>query len=182
MHASRVGFILLLIAGCASSSAAQDIAGSFDQLRVLVKPGDTITVTDGAGQEVKGTISALSSSSLEVLVAGQRRALLPTDVQTIRQRRPDPLANGAKWGFGIGAGLGLLAGLAVDGEGETSAAIIPVVTLVYAGIGAGIGVGIDAMISSDQVIYSRSAPSSTEPRLLPLLTRARKGIVLSIGF
>ena len=62
---------LLLVAVTASTAAAQELAGSFDQLRVLVKPGDTIRVTDGAGQEARGTIAALTSTSLELLVAGE---------------------------------------------------------------------------------------------------------------
>ena len=96
---------LLLVAVTASPAAAQELAGSFDQLRVLVKPGDTIRVTDDAGQEARGTIAALTSTSLELLVAGNRRNFLESDVRTIRHRCSDPLGNGAKWGFGIRASL-----------------------------------------------------------------------------
>jgi hypothetical protein len=141
---------------------AQELAGSFDQLRVLVKPGDTVRVTDSTGQEARGTIATLSSTSLELLVEGNRRSFLETDVQTIRQRRSDPLGNGAKWGFGIGAALGLFGGLALASEYDNAAAAVPLMALFYGGLGAGIGVGIDAMISSDQVIFSRTTATSAQ--------------------
>jgi hypothetical protein len=91
---------LPLIALTASPAAAQELAGSFDQLRVLLKPGDTIRVTDGAGQEARGTIAALTSTSPELLVGGNRRNFLESDVRTIRHRRSDPLGNGA-WPFSM---------------------------------------------------------------------------------
>ena len=173
---------LLLVAVLASPAAAQELAGSFDQLRVLVKPGDTIRVTDDAGQEARGTIAALTSTSLELLVAGSRRNFLESDVRTIRHRRSDPLGNGAKWGFGIGAALGLLGGLAVASEYEDAAAAVPLVALLYGGLGAGIGVGIDAMISSDQVIFSKTTTTSAQVTPWSVPTRGRIGIRASLAF
>lgn len=174
--------VLLLAAASAPTAAAQELAGSFDQLRVLVKPGDTIRVTDGAGQEARGRIATLTSTSLELLVAGNRRNFLESDVRTIRHRRSDPLANGAKWGFGIGAALGLLGGLAVAAEYEDSAAAVPLVALFYGGLGAGIGVGIDAMISSEQVIFSKTTTTSTQATLWSVTPRRRMGLRVSLVF
>jgi hypothetical protein len=188
MHVKRVGYVTMIVLvlplGLATA-AAQEVAGSFDQLRVLVKPGDRITVTDDSGREMTGTIADLSSSSLGLLVGRERRDLPAGQVDTIRQRRSDTLANGAKWGFGIGAGLGLLGGLAVASEyedGDGGAAVVVAATLVYGGLGAGIGVGVDALISSSQVIYARRAASSSRVSVAPLLTRRRQGVVLSLGF
>ena len=102
----------LLLLG-ADRVAAQEIAGTFDQLRVLVTQGDTITVTNDAGSDIAGTIADLSPSSLALLVDGRRHDLQASDINTIQQRRSDSLANGAKWGFGIGAALGLVAAVTV---------------------------------------------------------------------
>jgi hypothetical protein len=176
------GCVLLLAGLTASPARAQELAGSFDQLRVLVKPGDTVTVTDSTGQEARGTIAALSSNALELLVAGNRRNLLENDVRTIRQRRGDPLGNGAKWGFGIGAALGLIGGIAAVAEYDDSAAVVPVLALLYGGLGAGIGVGIDAMISSDRVIYSRTTTTSAEVTQSSGPDRRRIGIRASLAF
>jgi hypothetical protein len=59
---------ILLFAGTATAADAQEIAGSFDQLRVLVKPGDTVTLTDSTGNETRGKILTLSSTSLALSV------------------------------------------------------------------------------------------------------------------
>lgn len=174
--------VFLLLTAAASMVEAQELAGSFEQLRVLVKVGDTVSVTDGTGQEIRGTIAELSSSSLALLVGGNRRTLSENDIRMMRQRRSDSLANGAKWGFGIGAGLGLLGGLAIAAEYDDSAALVPLVALLYGGLGTGIGVGVDAMISGTQVIYSRPAASSARLTLSPLLARDRRGVLVSLGF
>jgi hypothetical protein len=175
---------LLLLALATPTVDAQELAGSLNQLRVLVKPGDTVTITDASGREIRGTIAELSSASLELLVEGSRRPFLESDIKMIRQRRPDSLSNGAKWGFGIGAGLGLIATASVDeleGTGEKAAWIV-LGTLVYGGIGAGVGVGLDAMISSDQVIYSQATGSASHVALRPLFTRGRIGLQASLAF
>lgn len=184
-HFSRVMIVLVLVHAGGSVGYAQEVAGSFDQLRVLVKPGDKVTVTDDAGRETTGRIAELSSSSLALIADGERRDLQATQVNTIRQRRSDSLANGAKWGFGIGAGLGLLGGLAIateydeDGDGEETAFVVAA-TLVYGAMGAGAGVGIDALISSNQIIYARR--TSARFSVKPLLTRQRQGAVVVLGF
>jgi hypothetical protein len=149
-----VCFGLLLILPAAGN--AQELAGSFEQLRVLVKQGDTVRVTDAAGEEVRGTVTDLSPSSLALRVGGTRRTFLETDITAIHQRRNDSLANGAKWGFIVGAALGVLGGVAIAREYESGGggAFIPILGVVYGSIGAGAGAGIDAMNRSEQVIFA----------------------------
>lgn len=57
----RTVALLILIA---SSAQAQELAGNFDQLRVLAKPGETLTVTDSAGQRIREKLKFLSPSSM----------------------------------------------------------------------------------------------------------------------
>jgi hypothetical protein len=149
-----VWLVIVLMCGTADA-AAQEIAGTFDQLRVLVKPGDRLRITDNAGGEIAGALSELRSSSLTVTVGGRPRDIDASAINTIRQRRSDPLGNGARWGFGIGAALGLLGGIAVAAGDGSSGAVIPIAALAYGALGAGAGVGIDGMISGEQVIYAR---------------------------
>jgi hypothetical protein len=54
---------VLLVIGISVESSAQQ-ATSFDQLQLLVKPGDNIYVTDTAGNTTKGRISELSASTI----------------------------------------------------------------------------------------------------------------------
>jgi len=158
---SRLACFGLLLALPAAGDA-QELAGSFNQLRVLVKTGDTVRVTNGAGDEVRGTITDLSSSSLNLKVGGTPRTFLETDITAIHQRRNDSLANGAKWGFIVGASLGVLGGIAIAREYESGGggAFIPILGLVYGSIGAGAGAGIDAMHPSEQVIFAWRAKAS----------------------
>lgn len=86
----------LCIPAIASTAEAQGIADS-EQLRLLVKPGDTVSVTDTARREVTGKMTVLSSSSLAMVVNGTRLELTEREVATIRQRRSDSLGNGAIW-------------------------------------------------------------------------------------
>lgn len=152
---SRALFVGLLLTLPVPGVEAQELAGSFDQLRVLVKAGDTVRVTDRTGDEVRGRLTDVSSSSLMLRVNGARRTFLEGDVAAIHQRRPDSLANGAKWGFAVGAGLGVLAGVVIASEyKDGGTAVIPLLALTYGGLGAGVGAGIDAMHSSDQVIFA----------------------------
>ena len=152
---SRALVIGLLLTVPAAATEAQELAGSFEQLRVLVKTGDTVRVTDGSGQDVRGSIVDLSASALSLRVNGERRTFSERDVAAIHQRRHDSLANGTKWGFAVGAGLGVLAGAVIASEYESGGtAFIPLLALTYGGLGAGVGAGIDAMHPSDQVIFA----------------------------
>jgi hypothetical protein len=165
-----------------ATGPGRGVASSFEQLRVLVRPGDTVSVTDTTGREITGTIADLSSSSVALLVAGSRRDLPESEVRTIRQRRPDSLANGALWGLAIGASIGLSIALIPIEDGESyGAAALPGAAML-AGVGAGIGVGVDAMIAGRHVIYAKPAGSSSRVRVSPLLTRERKGVFVSLGF
>lgn len=84
-------------------------AGSFEQRSVLVRPGERVTITETSGTQFSGTIASLSSSLLSVNVGGKLRDLQDRDIATIRQRRGDSLANGALWGLGVGATVGIVA-------------------------------------------------------------------------
>jgi hypothetical protein len=183
LRTQGLAILLVLVPLVIGNADAQEIAGTFDQLRVLVKAGDKVRVVDDAGRETAGTIAELSPASLGLLVRGQRRDLTAAEINTITQRRSDSLANGAKWGFGVGAGLGLLAGLALASEydeGDDSALVF-FGALIYGGIGAGIGAGVDALISTRQVIYARRA-ASFRVTVRPLLTRRRQGAMVAVGF
>jgi len=65
--------IIGLLVTVPAATEAQELAGSFEQLRVLVKTGDTVRVTDGSGQDVRGSIVDLSASALSLRVNGERR-------------------------------------------------------------------------------------------------------------
>ena len=167
MKLRRTALVLLALCGWPASTYAQvnaGVAASFDQLAVLVRPGNTVTLTDATGSEVYGRIEVLSSSTLSLAVDGTRRDFLETDVTVIRQRRGDSLANGAKWGFGIGLGLFALAIAGCDECRPTSGIEYGLTAFaggLYGAMGAGIGVGIDALKRGEHTIYRRPGLSAS---------------------
>jgi hypothetical protein len=161
--------VLLMLTAAPRVVTGQEVAGSFEQLRVLVKAGDKVRVTDATGRETTGKIADLSPTALALLVDGQRREILE------------------QVGFGIGAGLGLLFASQVASEyDEVGVGEVAAISLLYGALGTAVGVGIDALISREQVIYAAPARAvAAAPggvKLRPLFTRARRGVVVSIGF
>ena len=170
----------LVVLAATATVEAQGIANSFTELRLLVRPGDTVSVTDTTGREVTGKIAELSPSSLALVVSGRRRDLREVDVTTIRQRRGDSLQNGALIGMCIGGGLVLAAVAAADDADLGGWGVA--MTVTYAGIGAGVGAGVDALIVTRQVIYEQPPAQGARLRISPILTAERKGALVSIRF
>ena len=75
MKALLVGVLCLAVLAATATAEVQGIANSFTELRLLVRPGDTVSVTGTAGGEVTGKVADLSASSLALVVNGQRRDL-----------------------------------------------------------------------------------------------------------
>ncbi len=173
-HALRLTALVLL---SIAPAQAQELAGTFDQLRVLVKPGDTLTITDANGSRTQGRLSELTGSSMVLNVAGALRHFQGTDVDTIAKRGPDSLKNGALTGMAIGAGLTALA-IGASGISSQDAGWVALVALLYGGVGAGIGVGVDALIEGNRVIYARS--SSTTFNIAPIVRGRSKGLMLRL--
>ena len=69
----RLLFLLLCAGG--TRVGAQGVASSFDQLGVLVKPGDKISLVDVTGREAEGRIAKLSRDTLTLATeAGEVRS------------------------------------------------------------------------------------------------------------
>lgn len=172
----RVVHPLVLLLLVAATADAQQVAGTFDQLRVLVKPGDTLTITDTAGQRLRGKLAELSSASLVLEVSGTRRVFPGTEVDIIEKRGSDSLKNGALIGLSVGAGVfGPFAGASTGDWGYGALAAV-----LYGGIGAGIGVGVDALIEGQRVIYAASPSTRTSFHITPILSRSRKGVLVTV--
>jgi hypothetical protein len=169
------------LAASVSTVQAQGVASNLRELQLLVRPGETVTVTDAQGREVKGEIQTLSPSLLALSDRSGSHEWTESDIVSIRQRKSDSLGNGALWGLAVGAGVVLVAGLSTaEGPDEDW---VWLAAAFYGGVGAGIGVGIDAMIKKDYVIFEpSSAPPPTEVRLVPLLTPKRQGLLVSVAF
>lgn len=188
-----VGVVLLL---GPAEAMGQVVAASFAELQTLVKPGDTIEVTDTKRRKTTGRLGDLSASSLELLVRrtdqnGERtvpQKVAEADVTGIRVARRDSLWNGMAIGLGVGAGLGLgFAQLACQlenetGDGCTEGTRVSAFVMV-AGLGAAIGLGIDAAKRKKIDVYQR-APTRpvTGLSVVPVVSPSAAGIRMSLRF
>jgi hypothetical protein len=175
-----VGFLMLLIP---IQSPGQQVS-SFEQLQVLVKPGDNVYVTDSAGTTAKGRILNLSRSSLELMVDGQRRSWLQNDVREIRQWRGDSLRNGALIGLGAGAGTaGVIWAVYCSGGGcENDGGVVAGNIALMGGLGAAVGAGIDALIPHKQTIFRNETDGSARLTIRPIVNRSNRGVQVAWSF
>ncbi len=180
----RRGVTAVVLAAATASAAEAQIADSFEQLRLLVGQDDRITVTDRSGQELTGSITDVSPSSLTLLVHDTPHVFDAADVGAIRQRRSDSIRNGARNGFWTGVGiLGgtfAIAHYTTDGDSPDFGAWIWVLT--SGGIqGALVGAIVDDKIQEQRVIY-RATGAARRLTVSPLLSRGRRGVAVSLGF
>lgn len=177
------GVLFLLLCNGATRVEAQEVASSFDQLAVLVKPSDTITVVDLTGGETKGRIGKLSRDALTLVTSAGPRQFGEVDVATIRQRRGDSLKNGAIIGAVAGTAYFVtVAALLRDSDGGD--VIVPTAIaggVISAAMGAAAGVGIDALITRKRVIYQRASGGGTVS-ISPLFGHERRGAAVTVKF
>ena len=177
---------VLLLFG--STAALAEQASSFEQLEVLVQTGDQVSVTTGDGKVTKGSIEAVSTSSLRLLRNRVPIEMAQMDVLEIKKK--DPIANGVKMGTlvktGVGGRLGVLDALFSCNDADCAPEAVAAVALSAgfgAGIGAGIGALIDAVSNRNPVVYRARPRTSTERiRITPLLSANRTGVRFSFSF
>ena len=173
-----IAALAVLFTLAASLAFGQQPARSLDELRLKVKAGDTIYLTDQSGRERRGRLIDLSSAALTVSFDGEARELPESSIRRIRQRQPDPLWMGGTIGAAIGGGLGVaLASFSEEcSHNSTSSGCVgPVLSM--AGLGAAVGIGVDALIQGRKVIYEGSGLSV---QVRPLVAPGGVGIRVSV--
>ena len=160
--------------GCAHVQATQ----SWAELAHQLSNGKTVAVTTADQGEVAGTVSAVSSDSLTLVIDRASRRFDAKDVREVR-RDGDPLWNG----LAIGGGVGLLGAILPDNRctGQPlrcdDSQIPQRAAFLAAAIAAGIG--IDALHRDRTVLYR--SPSRVSVRLVPSLTAGSKSISVAIS-
>jgi hypothetical protein len=172
-----------LVLALADIAHAQEIASSLDQLRVLVRPGDTLTLTDEAGREFKGKLLELSTTSLAVQTGNQRRELTVDDIQRITRPQHGDAGLGAAWGAAVGAGFGVLviAMNSPSGRCYDCAQWMLFSGLTFGGIGAGLGAASAAATTHQQLVFNK-AGTPLKLTVAPIVSRERQGVLASLRF
>ena len=186
LQRAALGLIVLAPILLPAPAACQEVAGSFDQLRVLglVKQGDTVYVTDAYGQRAKGTIETISRDSL-VLVTGTftkaSRTFPAATVQAIE--RGDSLLNGTLIGLGIGMGIALASPRWVCDLPDQECAAIAFGAIGLPALAGGAIIGAVADARMRRIVYHPSrAKGSAGLRLVPILSSGKKGLLASWQF
>ena len=170
----------------ASPALAQPAVDSFSELSTVVKKGHVVFVEDETGQRVKGNITELSDSSLQLMTTGVGgREVTIAANRVTRVSRVDSRVNGFLLGAAIGVGAGIYSGSMVDMlfENEASNAdfAYPLFGALMGLAGGGIGYAIDGAINGETLVFARRGAAS-QVRVTPIVNPARAGVRLSIRF
>ena len=149
--------IIALVAVLAATAPSVAIAQTFTP---PVKIGQNVWVTSTEGAEIQGTVSAISSSNIELLTAIGPKRLALDDVAAISKK------DSSLDGFLGGAVLGALVGGSVKSPARNDRATLAVAGALIYGTVFGL---IDAAIQGRDVIYRRSQPASTVVNIAPIV-------------
>ena len=169
--------LALVIAGSVPAEAQKPLESSAD-LGMRVKTGDTVTVTDGSGQQTTAVFAKVSDSTLTLLVGGQLRDIPFADVREVA-KQGDSLWNGFLIGAGIGAALGAASEASCDREVYVDCVSPAAGAAVIGLLSGGVGAFIDHLIKGRTVVFR---VKSTARRLEPGFSLDRHGVSLSVGF
>jgi hypothetical protein len=168
----------------AAPARAQPVAATFEELRSLIKPGETIYVTDVAGVTSKGRFAGFSVASSQLLVqrgTAPALGLSESDVNNIVVHRSDPLWNGMLIGFASGAVPVALIGIGAGAP--ASAGEVAVVTAGYGVIGLLTGLLIDFLNKESVTVYVHQPRTrSSRVHLSPFAGKSAAGLRLSAEF
>lgn len=171
----------------ASPAFAQEPAGSFSDLSKVVKRGQVVFVEDDAGVRVKGNISDLSDSSLEIMTGNDGREVRFTADKVARVSKADSRVNGFLIGTAIGVAAGIYSGSFVDmlleNEGSDGNSAYALFGGLMGLAGGGIGYAIDGAIDGQKLVYTRrGGAAGSQVRLNPIAGKGVGGLRLSVQF
>jgi hypothetical protein len=166
----------------AAPARAQPVAATFEELRSLIKLGETIYVTDVAGVTSKGRFAGFSVASSQLLVqrgTAPALGLSESDVNNVAVERADRLWNGMLIGFASGAvPVALLGAVAPASGGEVAS-----VAAGYGCLGLLTGLLIDVLNKEKMPIYVHPhVPRSTRLHISPVGSRSGAGVRVSMEF
>jgi len=192
--ASILAFLALLLV-VPRDANGQIVATSFEELRTLVKSGDTIYVTDVNGRKTKARLGELTPSSLELLVRKaapdgretfvQQSRLAERDIRQIQIERGDSVLNGTLIGLAVVGGPWLLAcNPATDWcYYNDGANLFRGIALITSGIAAGVGALIDAAIRERVLVYYQAPGQKTSGvHVSPFVSKSAAGLQVSLHF
>jgi hypothetical protein len=185
-----LALVVTVVAAC--DVTAQQV--SFAGLAEVVRPGETVIVTDGSGKTLRGRLISATPDSLTANVdipgpggggAGWTRRevrWLAPDVTRIQREERDSLWNGAALGGLAGGAAGVAFFMQSTGCDCTVGQVAFLVVGPFVGAGIGVGAIIDAATVSRQTVYRSDASRRLDLRVAPMLAPSAKAVRVSVGF
>jgi hypothetical protein len=145
-------FLMLFILG-SGWVLAQEPATSLDQLKILLKTGDKVTLMDLSGQSITGRVERITPEALDLRVKDKVQTFDEKDLRQITQKKQDSVLNGILIGAAVGFGATLPVYLGIADEDEKGVAVAA--SALWGLIGGGIGALVDASVTQKHLIYFR---------------------------
>ncbi len=146
-----------------------------------IRLGQTVWVTTSEGLDMKGVVSAVTATTLDVSGEAGTRQVVVAETRRIAKR------DGNRNGFLIGAAVGALPFLAEAAGGDSSGCEKGLTchstgwylatSLLSGGLWGGIGALIDNSIEGRETIYTRPSPLL---QVTPVVTRSGVGVRAAI--
>jgi len=177
-----IGVFITLLSLTATASA-QPQATSFAEVQGRLKVGDTVNVTDDAGETIKGNVVQVSDTMLVLRSQGHELPLPVLEVRRLSQP-VHPVRNGALIGFAAGFITGAIAA-ASSSCGFTRFCDPPGVFLIgglIGSVGMAAGADVGASIHREHVIFERTTTGHKEVAVVPLVSRAVVGLRIEVAF
>lgn len=178
----RQGFACLAVAVALwpATAQAQTTARSFGELIGIVKPEETVIITDTRGRRIKGALTSADEDSLSLAADGRTHTFARSEVSTVSVA--DGLGDGALIGAGAGLGTALaILAAARSGDGYILPSAKVGAPLLLSGIGALVGALIDRAHDGGRVLYVSSKQTSGLV-VSPFLRKDRQGVLVSVRF
>ncbi len=169
------------------TTIAQTTAESFADLSRVVKKGQVVFVESEQGERVKGNITDLSDTSLQLATGVSGREMTFTADRVVRVSKADSRVNGFLIGAVIGVAGGIYSASMVDMLFENEASNADWTYPVFGGLmglaGGGIGYAIDGAIDGQKLVFARrGAATRSQARVTPLLGKGVGGVRVSLQF
>ena len=180
--------ILLALLSWGAPARAQDPVTSFAELPTRLKAGDTILVTNDAGETIKGKVERVVETMLVLRSRQQTLQLTTADVQRIERPRVSLVKSAL-----VGATVGFAAGAVIvstddcSNNGFAPCFRDPEGVMLVGGavglLGLGVGTAAGAVLRlRERVVFVRAPTGSSQATIAPILTRDGAGLRVQIGF
>jgi len=159
-----------------TSVSAPAPASSLGTLSSHVQPFDMIYVRKMDGEEIVGTFSRVSESSLTIVIRGQAQEIPTSEVQQVRRRGDNRAKQGVLYGYLTGTAVGLIA-LTPSASDKGSAVFVSFTAA--GGVGLLYGALIGAFVHERPVVYRAGGPTV---RVIPVLAPDRAVVMALVHF